>query len=185
MSYYRIFTPTDKIIAEMREKVSTLGPSLETMKNELCIYCMQKHDTEPVKIISVIFFKLNCIKLECESLAFKYALEQFKENGKEIYFCGNEYSHDSCHYNIDETMNDTSKCLAVLKCIVDTPDWFDEYEKFYKKQSEIEQIIDDFVDTLSIYADYKVIDMLKDCENPDDDYVYYKRMNNSDIDLIS
>ena len=85
------------------------------------------------------------------------AYDRYKENDKgEISF--NFYEN---FQGKEYILKNTTKSLLVLTDVVATPDYFDDYNKFIRKEEEIINIIDDFIDSM---IDCAIEEIIKDLD---------------------
>ena len=184
MSYYRIFHPTKEQVEqiEMRAHRSSFY-GFRSTDIELTTYCMLDHSQDKISdVISHISMLLTSIKYDCEGTSYRYAVKRYKEDDKEtIWFCGREHDERNYDDEFDRTMKYSVEKLTELAYVVKTPDWFDNSEKFYEKKSEIQSTIEYFSDSAALLADFEIMDFLKDCEDPEDDYLYWRNKSADDL----
>jgi len=169
MGYEKSFTPTEEAVDKLKQNVSKLYDSYDSFKIELKTYCMLDHSTE--KISDVLFkikYYLTGLKYDVRSECYRISVEQHKEYGY-VWFCGWEHSHLAPESDYDEVLDYVLEKLVFLTCVVKTPDWFDDSEKFYEKLNEIDSIIDYFCDEVTTIIDYEIMDMLKDYEDKEEE----------------
>lgn len=188
MSYDRIFMPTEEAVDELRKNIHrNRSYDLDSMKIELRAYCMSEHNIDDIHpVIEHIRFILSGMKSGIRSIRYKYAVETYKtDEDKMIWYCGWKYSHSECESDEESTTRYAIENLVNLACIVKTPDWFDDNEKFYDKLKEIDEIIEYYVDDISYCCDYEVIDKLKefDVTNKDLDDLQNEQDNDSKVEL--
>jgi len=183
MSYYRTFMPTEEAVDELRKYIyKNRSYDLDSMKIELRTYCMSEHNIDDIHpIIEHIRFILNGMKFDIQSMCYKYAVETYeKDEDKTIWYCGWKYSHSECESDEESTTRHTIENLVNLACIVKTPDWFDDNEKFYDKLKEIDEIIEYYVDDISYCCDYEVMDKLKEFDVTDEEIEGIRDTQNTD-----
>ena len=157
MSFYRVLKPTKEAIEAKLPKPHVCGH--EDIKQNLMANCMVP--TDIIKARKEIEFNLNFIYGDILNEVKADAIEQFEKNG-EIAYCGWTYSHEYPDFTIDETKENTTSQLAILKSIVRTPDYFEEKDKFFEKLNDITEIVDCFVDNCYDIARYEIIEMFRD-----------------------
>ena len=165
MSYYRTFLPTKEAVDDLRKCIYKSSKyDLSSLKVELRTYCMYDHDISDIRpVMEHIKFLLNSMKFDIMSICHEYAVERYEEDeDKTIWYCGWKYSHQECESDEESTMNYAVENLVNLSCVVKTPDWFDENEKFCDKLREVDDIIEYFIDDISYCGDYEVMDKLKE-----------------------
>lgn len=177
MSYYRVFSPTKEMTDMLQSKSKHADnhcPS--SVLFELSIYCMQDHSKDAIgDVIKHIRYLLYYMKMIHEALTYKCAYDDImNDEAGEFTLCGREYSCDGYGRQIEDILNCALGHLSDLACTVDTPDWFEESEKYAEKKNEINYTIQGFIDEIHTYTNYEIIDMLKTTECEDDDYMYYK-----------
>lgn len=157
MSYYRVFKPTKEALDSMLPKQHVVD--YQDIRESLMASCMVQ--TDMIEARKDIDFSLNYIFMCISAEAIENARRQFEEDG-EISYCGWEYRHDCSSIPESDLKEQTKRSLAILKSIVRTPDYFEEHEKFYDKIRDINEIIDEFIDTAYSIANFEVIEKLKD-----------------------
>lgn len=164
MSYCRTFKPTEEQIEELKKHTSrySVFNNLDTSILELSVYCMQDHSSEKNKeVINAIQMLLMSVKYDCILKAYDNALEKYEEDkNKEIWYEGRTYDEEFCDDNFYYVLSE----LVHLACVVKTPDWFDESEKYSEKKNEINELINEFEDCQTTLGDFEIIEKLKDCE---------------------
>jgi len=168
MGYERSFVPAEEAIEEFRRNVSHLSDACDNFKIELKTYCMLDHSEDKMSdVLFKIKYYLNGIRYDTRSECYRIAVEQYEEHGS-VWFCGWEHAHEApdCDYN--DVFRYAMEKLVILACVVKTPDWFDESEKFYEKLNEIDSVIEYFCDEVTTVIDYEIMDKLKDYEEKDE-----------------
>ena len=172
MSYYRVFDPTEDLIDEIKKEAKRYNSyTLNNTKIELGIYCLLNHSNEKISDV-LIHLKSLLFSMEYDILSscYKYALDRYEDDDdKQIWYCGWQYSHNEPETSKDDLIEYVLSNLTQFCCVVNTPDWFDDNEKFCEKKTEIDQLIEYYIDEMTIIGDYKIIDLLKICESPDSD----------------
>ena len=185
MSYYRIYHPTKEQMEQIESRAKRSSYFGYNSKDiELRTYCLLEHPQDKInEAISHIWMLLNSIKYDTEALSYSYAVSNYKDSDDEtITFMGR--NHDGSSYNdreIEETIKYVIEKLITLTFVVKTPDWFDEGEKFCEKATEINETIEYFKDSVALAADYEIMDFLKDCEDPEDDHLYWQNKSVKDV----
>jgi len=185
MSYYRIYHPTKEQMEQIESRAKSSSYfGFKSTDIELRTYCLLEHPQDKIsEAINHIWFLLNSIKFDVEKTSYSYAVSSYKDSDDEtITFCGRD--HDGSTYNdrdIEETIKYVIEKLITLTFVVKTPDWFDEGEKFGEKATEISETIEYFKDAVALAADYEIMDFLKDCEDPEDDHLYWQNKSVKDV----
>lgn len=172
MSYYRIFAPPKEMIDKLQQKAKRARSyNNDSTEIELRTYCMLDHTNDKIgEVIEKIRLLLNMLSYDAISMSYKYAVDRYEEDGDhEVYFCGYEYSRTYPETTIGESYRHVLPKLVTLCCAVKTPDWYEDSEKFYDKEYEIDSLIEYFIEISSLNGDYEIIDMLKEWEVKDSD----------------
>lgn len=165
MSYYRTFIPTEEAVDSLRKCIfKSCQHDLSSLKTEIRAYCMTDHDIKDIKqVIEHIRYLLSSMKFDIKSDCYKYAVERYEEDeDKTIWFCGWQYSHSDNDESEEDITSYVTDNLVNFACVIKTPDWFDENEKFGEKLTEIDNMIEYFCDEISLCGDYEIIHKLKD-----------------------
>lgn len=172
MSYYRGFAPPKEMIDKLRQKAKRARSyNSDSTEMELRTYCMLDHSDDKInEVIEKIRLMLNILSYDTISMSYKYAMDRYEEDKyHEVYFCGHEYSHTYPETTIEESYKYVLPKLVTMCCVVKTPDWYEDSEKFYDKEHEIDSLIEYFTEISSLNGDYEIIDMLKEWEVKDSD----------------
>lgn len=180
MGYYKVIRPKDNF-----EKFRTTANKwnfTEYIKKYILYDCMSfNKDGKEVKDmdISNFLFNLeknidnlvrNCIYDSKVSLTKEFDTENGSWSKKgEIVFCGWEYAEDKTDSDIDETKEYVLDKLFVIATLSKRYDYFEDSEMFYKKQNEIEELLDYLKEKVEKCVDFEVIEYYKDCVVDDDD----------------
>ncbi len=187
MSYYRTFSPSEEAIDEIRKHVRRANSyDINHTEIELCTYCMADHDIADVnQVIDHIHFLLRSIAYDMNSVSYQYAVDRYEEDDdKTVWFCGWKYAKDEPDTTTNEAIEYALSKLVNLSCVVKTPDWFDDNEKYYDKQREIEDVIEYVKDIAVENGDFEIIGMLKEFELKEDQDLNEddRETNLSDVD---
>lgn len=158
MSRTIIFRPTEEKM-ETYKLVQSTGfmNSIDTLKNELLCYCLKNDDKGPRNKQFFIYSSLQYMIYKVMEDERNIAYNRYKENNTgELSFNFYENTRDK-----EYLLQYTTKALLILTEVVTTPDYFDDYNKFIRKEEEIINIIDDFIDSM---VDYAIEEIIKDLE---------------------
>lgn len=172
MSYYRSFAPPKEMIDKLQQKAERARLyNSDSTEIEIRTYCMLDHSNDKIsEVIEKIRFMLNRLSYDAISMSYKYAMDRYEEDKyHEVCFYGYEYSHTYPETTIEESYKYVLSKLVTMCCVVKTPDWYEDSEKFYDKEHEIGSLIEYFIESSSLNGDYEIIDMLKEWEMKDSD----------------
>lgn len=172
MSYYRGFAPPKEMIDQLQQKAKRARSyNNDSTEIELRTYCMLDHTNDKIgEVIEKIRLLLNMLSYDAISMSYKYAMDRYEEDeDHEVYFWGNEYSHTYPDTTIEESYKHVLPKLVTMCCVVKTADWYEDSNKFYDKEHEIDSLIEYFIEISSLNGDYEIIDMLKEWEVKDSD----------------
>lgn len=167
MSYYRGFAPPKEMIDELQQKAKRARSyNNDSTEIELRTYCMLDHTNDKIdEVIEKIRLMLYKLSNDAISMSYKYAMDRYEEDEDHVvYFCGYNYSHTYPETTIEESYKYVLTKLVTMCCVVKTPDWYKDSEKFYDKEREIDSLIRYFIEISSLNGDYEIIDMLKEWE---------------------
>lgn len=158
MSRTIIFRPSEEKMETYKSAQSTgFMNSIDTLKNELLCYCLKNDDKGPRNKQFFIYSSLQYMIYKVIEDERNIAYDRYKENDKgEISF--NFYE---TFQGKEYILKNTTKSLLVLTDVVATPDYFDDYNKFIRKEEEIINIIDDFIDSM---IDCAIEEIIKDLD---------------------
>jgi len=160
MGYEISFKPTEEAMAKLKPWGDSYQSSTKKQRIELIAYCMRKSDEPTIKIYDNINFYLRFLKESVRTDERAFAYKRWKENEeKEIWYCGWEFSRPSS-VDIDEVIEFTTQELTILTAVVETPDYFENNDKFYEKYREVIKRIDDFIDTMEEVTIHEIIEEL-------------------------
>lgn len=175
MSYYRVFYPPKEIIDKLEQKaIRANSYNSDSTEIELRTYCMLDHSNDKIHdVIEHLRLLLSMLSYDAISMSYKYAVGRYREDeGNRIEFCGRQYSHACPETSIEESYKYVLPKLVSMCCVVKTPDWYEENEKFYDKQNEIDSLIVYFIDVSSENGNYEIIDMIKEWESKSESDMY-------------
>ena len=175
MSYYRVFYPPKEIIDKLEQKARRANSyNSDSTEIELKTYCMLDHSNDKIHdVIEHLRLLLSMLSYDAISMSYKYAADGYREDeDNRIVFCGRQYSHECPGTSIEESYKYVLPKLVSMCCVVKTPDWYEESDKFYDKQNEIDSLIEYFVDASSENGDYEIIDMIKEWESKSESDMY-------------
>lgn len=160
---------------------------VEDLKLQLSICCMKKPQDDAFgdyNVIKEIRGKLQMIE--------NYTVDEVRNNlyarwerdeDKELYFCGWEWAKDEPDLSKEDHYKFTLERLVLLKTLVDTPDYFDESEKFYEKYNEVTGYVNDFAESIYKCIEWDYIFKMKEDGYNDlckEDYEFDKIYQNSE-----
>lgn len=148
MSYQVTFAPTEEKMKEYNtyhvsdEEMQTI---IDSEKRLLIITCM-KESIDDFSTIIVLKNHIDQIYSLIENHTKSMTYQRWKnDTNHKVYFTGWHLANDS-YISKDECIKMLLDKLFLLACIVKTPDYFDDREKFYAKLSSIGESIDEFID---------------------------------------
>lgn len=162
MGYEIHFKPTKEFVDEKLKKelsFKTKSDEITIAKTSILIYCLGKDD-DTRKTMQHLNFELRFLYQLVRIEVIQDAIETFNKEG-EIWYCGWEYSKCECQWDLDDLTIRDAKQLTVLKLAVDTPNYFDNSERFYEKMNEIDTIVDGYEELCRDIAIYEVMGWLR------------------------
>lgn len=169
MGYEIDFKPTKEFVEEKLKKLIQYKPKnneLPYIKTDILIYCLGEAD-DTRRVMNRISFNLRYMYDLIRYDEIQYAINRFEENGT-IWYCGWEYSKDDCDWDLDELVERNTKTLTLLKQVVETPNYFDNGERFYDKINEIDEHLDGFEEICRDIAIYEIMNMMREFQEKDD-----------------
>lgn len=171
MSYYRIFNPPKETIDKIDEKAKKVKTyDYGDTKTEIKIYCLLDHTNESISnVINHLRYLLFSLNYNISLLSYKYAMERYKDDkNHELWFSGRDYANDEPSTTTEELNDDVINRLTAFCFIIKTPNWFDDADNYYKKEEEIDSIIEYFIEVSETNGDYEIINLVKQWEVQDD-----------------
>lgn len=158
MSKEIVFKPTDEKMESYRSKqTDSFLNTIDTLKNELLCYCLKNDEKGARNKQFFIYSSLQYITYKVMEDERNTAYNRYKEDeNNELYFLTIPRIMDR-----EGLLQCTTKRLLLLTEVVVTPDYFDEYDKFTKKEEEITKIIDNFIDEM---IDYSIGEIINDLD---------------------
>ena len=165
MGYQITFKPTKEFVdTQLKSKAATsdMTNDIRNYKLEALLFCMRpcEKDNE-YKYINRLGYLLRTLYNMVRSNKFLDAINRFDTDG-EIWYCGWNYSHDECEWDLDDVIANQIEDMMIFKELVITPDWFDASEKFYEKLNEVKTGIAGFEEICEESAIYEIMNMLRD-----------------------
>ena len=177
MGYQVTFKPSAEKMEEYKPWTNKFGTNTyqsQTKKTraELIAYCMKRHDDKTfTKIYDDISFYLRMLK---ESERTDTRIDAYNrwndDENKELWYCGWQFSRP-CEFDIDDVVDNAIEDLVMFTDIIQTPDYFENSEKFYDKYNEIVQKVDGFIELINEITIHEIIEDLDEfkCKYDDND----------------
>lgn len=149
MSYQITFAPPAEKMEEYKDKDFNF-PRNNTAgyKKELLSICMHTPKDSPMYLQTSLTALVKCLQSSIEREQKESIYNQWKENeNHEIWFCGWQYAREATLTN-EEIVASTVDNLFIYCDLVQTPDYFDDHEKFYEKLNNINEEIDGFEESI-------------------------------------
>ena len=164
MGYQITFKPPKEFVDTKLKSVANSGPVISDLKDirmELLLLCMKPADDSIYKTTTKLRYLLRSLYGTIRLNAFAEAVSRFEEEGY-IWYCGWNFSRDECDWDLEETISNQMEDFIILKELVNTPDWFDDQEKFYEKLNTVKEDISGFEEICEEIAIYEVMDLLRE-----------------------
>lgn len=169
MGYQITFLPTEEKMQEYKPYNELSKVELEPTKYEIMSYCMKKHDDSVFSKVKYLKNTLTFLANQVEQYEKQNAYYRWKSDENHwLWYCGWEFARE-CSFDKDDMIERHVKDLLVLSDIVETPDYFENSEKFYRKLEEVDENIDGFVEIMSDYYIHEIIKDLDEFKLNDDD----------------
>lgn len=159
MDYEITYTLKEEDLKESKfmpcyKNIDALNNDLNILKLDLKLNALIKDEDCMSALITDIQMKVRKYIFLLEDLAKHYIYDSIKSDG-EVCFGGWSYSQDKT-YNKQTIINNITENLCIQKFIVQTPDYFDDPEKFNEKRDEIDSVLDYQEIVLEmVYSDFK------------------------------
>ena len=173
MGYQITFAPTEDKMKEFKKKTSIYtmpndGYSDELSK-ELMAYCMKPRKEITSTVVRQIKTLLNLWFSTIQEDTRNDAYERYaSDENHHLWYCGWEFSQDS-NCEKEDILKTYTNDFFVLAYLVETPDFFDNEDKFYDKLNRIRENLDGFKDAVETLTIHNIINELKPFELEDDD----------------
>lgn len=186
MSYYATFKPTKEAIDKLKESDPFIGyrssdskGNVEESKFALLQLCMKNPENLSTKsALFTIKLYLKMIQQAAIHDCINGAIEQF-ESEEEIYYCGWDKAKRECQWEEESTTQHAVEDLMMMTFLVDTKDYYnqDEHEDFYEKYNRIQEIIDDYYQSIYDWYIFEVMKKLVDYRTGEDlgDNTWWKK----------
>lgn len=169
MGYQITFLPTEEKMQGYKPYNELSKVELEPTKYEIMSYCMKKHNESVFSKVKYLKNTLTFLANQVEQYEKQNAYYRWKSDENHwLWYCGWEFARE-CQFDKDDVIERHVKDLLVLSDIVETPDYFENSENFYKKLEEVDENIDGFVEIMSDYYIHEIIKDLDDFKLNDDD----------------
>lgn len=171
MGYQITFRPPKEFVdtqLKSRAAASDMTSELRNCKLEAMLLCMKPSEKDKAyNYINRMSYLLRMIYNMVRSNKFQEAIDRFNEDG-EIWYCGWNYSHDECDWELENVIANQIEDMMILKELVTTPDWFDASEKFYEKLNEVKSGITGFEEICEEIVIYEIMGMLREFDVSDE-----------------
>ena len=164
MGYQITFKPPKEFVDTKLRSISNSSPMINDLRDihtELLLLCMKPADDSIYKTTNKLRYLLRSLYGTIRLNTFADAVSRFEEEGY-IWYCGWNFSHSECDWGLEETISNQIEDFIILKELVNTPDWFDDHEKFYEKLNTIKEDISGFEEICEEIAIYEVMDLLRE-----------------------
>lgn len=173
MGYQITFAPSEEKMKEYKPWNENQGQHdsfLEDYKRELVHYCMKKHDkTTTIQLSKDLAWKLRCLYGAVEQDEKLNAYYRWKNDEHHwLWYCGWEFSHDS-YFEKDSFIEQKVNDLLVFTDLIETPNYFEDSENFYKKLSDVREEVEGTVEIFQEIMIHNIIEDLREFELKDDD----------------
>ena len=163
MGYQITFRPPKEFVdKELKTRAGSMDMSdnIRDLKIEIMTFCMKPNEKFTSNNINKLSYHLRLLYNMIRTNTFDRAVKLFESEG-EIWYCGWNFSHEECEWDLEEIISQQIENFIILKELVNTPDWFDEREKFYEKINDIKSEISGFEEICEEIAIYEVMNMLR------------------------
>lgn len=163
MGYQITFRPPKEFVdKELKTRAGSMDMSdnIRDLKIEIMTFCMKPNEKFTGNNINKLSYHLRLLYNMIRTNTFDRAVNLFESDG-EIWYCGWNFSHEESEWDLEEVISQQIECFIILKELVNTPDWFDEHEKFYEKINDIKSEISGFEEICEEIAIYEVMNMLR------------------------
>ena len=161
MGYQITFTPPAEKMEEYKNKDCTfVRTGVAGYKKELLSLCMHTPKDSPTYLQSTLTALVQCLQSAIERDQKESIYNQWKnDENHEIWFCGWQYAQEATLTN-EEIVTSTVDNLFIYCDLVQTPDYFDDHEKFYEKLNDINDEINGFEEMIIENYNHSVINDL-------------------------
>lgn len=169
MSHYTYINHIDILDKQFKPQfysntsIKDIDQKIRDQRLDIIVHCL-KSKTESSFTIP---FMCRCLVSLYEDKYKAELEERVKSENGNIWFCGWGYTR-GCDFDKDFTLNKMIEELTILTKVVDTPDYFDECERFFEKKQAIEDAID-VEEILIEIINHELIDFYGTCEEPEKD----------------
>ncbi len=173
MGYQITFAPTEEKMKEFKKKTPTYTMANDSysdeLSKELMAYCMKPRNEMTATVVRQIKTLLSLwystIREDTRNDAYeRYVSDEYHH----LWYCGWEFARGSSWEKEDITKTYADD-FFVLAYLVETPDFFENEEKFYDKLNKVRENLDGFKDAVETQVIHEIIDELKPFELGDDD----------------
>ncbi len=168
MGYQITFLPSEEKMNEYKpwDVNKPHVSQIANTKRNILSYCMKSHNNT-YQIASEIEFNIKLLANQIKEEEKRNAYFRWKENEKgELWYCGWQFATDAT-IDEDDAIKNTVDQLFMFADIIETPNYFEETDHFFKKYQDIEESIDDFVEVIENIAIHDIINDLKEYEEKD------------------
>lgn len=182
MGYYRIFTPTEEHLKEIRSQYFGGREFIEDNRLRTTLHMLHTCLTTPRNIDYDVFYSQieNLVKVlnsVVRQLTYLNAIERREEDDeKTIYYSGREHS-PSNFYDYDSKINLQSLMESLTIAITMEADYFNNEENYYEKINFINDSINSYIESQTMVYRFEIMKLLKDVETGGDNVNSYDIFN--------
>jgi len=176
MGYCKKFIPTKeamKPFAELAKRYNPVFGGIEADKRALVHYVMKPDTNLPQGASNNVRNMEFQIRMQMDMLRDKIveevrvaAYKRWAPEEKELTFCGWEWAQEQ-NDDEDYSRNTYITKLLILTNLVRTGDYYDENDRFYAKYGEVENVVDDYEETVRRFATLEIFKELAEFEVPE------------------
>ena len=171
MGYCKKFIPTKEAMQPFAELAKCYNPSISDINADkrALIHYVMKPDSAHQDVRDMEYQLKLCMDILRIKTIEKVRVETYKRwasEEKELTFCGWEWAQE---HNDDEdfSRNTYITKLLILTNLVRTGDYYDENDRFYAKYGEVENVVDDYEETVRRFATLAIFKELAEFEVPE------------------
>lgn len=165
MSYSVTFIPPEEKIKKYDIQTSVWG--MIRHETELITYCLKTPTVSTSSIICDLDATLSSWFANISKQVKKEAYDDWKQDGEFTYY-GWEYAREADDTK-EELLDRTIEDLTILTAVVQTPDYFDEQEKFYEKWNAIKEKLSFFKEEAITICRHELMEEFKEYKEKDED----------------
>lgn len=178
MGYYRIFTPTEEQLKEIRSQYFGGREFIEDNRLRTTLHMLHTCLTTPRNIDYDVFYNqieklVKVLNSVVRQLTYLNAIERRDEDDeKTIWYSGREHS-PSNFYDYDSRINLQSLMESLTIAITIEADYFSNEENYYEKINFINDSINSFIESQTMVYRFEIMELLKDVETGGDNVNSY------------